>query len=91
MDDLRDVRRAIWDVRRKWFDLGLELDIPLSDLNNIRARYKDASSDCLIQILVEWLKRSSPPPTWRALIAALRDQAVDEEALAEVIGTKYCF
>ena len=88
-DGLRDVRRAVWDIRRKWFDLGIELGIPLSVLSTIRDQYRDTFSDCLTQMLSEWLKRRSPPPTWRALAAALREPVIDEEALADKIKTEH--
>ena len=88
-DDLRDVQKAVWDARRKWHNLGLELRIPLSELNTIQDQHKNEFPDCLKAMLIQWLRRSNPPPTWTALAAALRDPILDEEDLAERIETEH--
>ena len=41
-------------------------------------------------MLKQWLKRATPKPTWRALVDALRRDAVGEGQLAEELGVKYC-
>lgn len=43
----------------------------------------------MIQMLIEWLKRSNPPPTWSSLVAALRDPIIGQEHLADNIEHQY--
>ena len=40
-------------------------------------------------MLIEWLKRSNPPPTWSSLVAALRKPTVGQECLANNIEHQY--
>ena len=42
--DLKQVRKAVWEARSKWFDLGIELDIHVETLKvrMITCNYYDA-------------------------------------------------
>ena len=88
-DDLRCVRSAIYSVRSKWYDIGVELNISVERLNVIRRDYQNCA-DCLREMLVVWLSRTSPPPSWSGLVEALSIVPVGEKRLAEEIHTQYC-
>ena len=88
--DLRCVRSAIYSVRHKWYDIGLELDIPFQTLNVIKRDCPQNSADCLREMLVEWLSRTSPAPSWSSLVEALSSEPVGEKRLADEIHGKYC-
>ena len=43
----------------------------------------------MTEMLMGWLKKSSPKPTWPSLIAALRQPTVGQEQLADDIECQY--
>ena len=89
-DDLRSVRSAIYSIRNKWYDVGVELNISFQTLNAIRTDCPNNCADCLREMLVVWLSRTSPPPSWSGLVEALSSEPVGERRLAEQIHTQYC-
>ena len=82
--NLREVREFLYDVRLKWYDIGIELNIPLTELDDIKKKYNDDSSDCLREMVRVWLNSKSfeTPPTWKALADALEAKAISKKALA---------
>ena len=89
-NDLRRVRGAIYSVHHKWYNIGLELDIPFTTLDGINTNFK-MTDECLTEMLKQWLTRMSPPPSWSGLVEALSSEPVGEKRLAEQIHTQYCF
>lgn len=79
---LKEVRDFLYDIRLKWYDLGLELEVKEEDLDEIRVKYKDDPSDCQREMIKIWLRFVDNPPTWNALAKALRAKAIKEIALA---------
>ena len=89
VDDLKAVRNSVWDARAKWMDIGIELEIKLSRLEAIKSNHSEVGS-CLTAMLTDWLKQTTPQPTWEALINALKSQIVGDTHLADAIQSKYC-
>ena len=87
--DFRTVRKELWDIRRKWYDIGIELDFRKPELDNLWKQHKDDFVVCLTEIISTWLKRTNPRPTWEALIEVLKEPVIEEEALGEKLATKY--
>ena len=87
--DLSTVRDKAYKVRTKWFDLGISLQVDADTLESIRQRFK-THEECFLEMLTVWLKSSSKNKTWRALVKALRDDAVGYGQLADEIEAKYC-
>ena len=79
--DLKSVRKLLFGVRRKWYDIGIELEIPIEKLDTIRAKQADYGA-CLIEMIKEWLN-SEVAATWKALAEALRAEPVKEVKLAD--------
>lgn len=75
IEDFSKILSHAWDFRAKWRYIGVVLDI---DVGTLDAIYKDhrECSDCLNQVLLEWVRRSEPKPTWRALEEALQSPEV---------------
>ncbi len=67
----------------------MELDCSIDELDTIRDEHPGAFDQCLGKMLVLWLRRSWPRPTWEALILALNEPTVGEEALSADIAGKY--
>ena len=64
--------------------LGVKLKLPEHDVEAILSRYPDAR-DRLYHVIVEFLKRTEPRPTWKVIVEALRSPAVDLPDLAKRI------
>lgn len=82
IEDLKSVRKLLYDARRKWYDIGIELEIPIETLDTIksRARLQDDYKVCLVEMIKEWL--NSEQATRKALAEALRAKPVNERKLA---------
>ena len=87
--DLKTVRKAIWDARMKWMDIGVELDLDITDLNAIESMHRGDIGRCFVEMLTLWLKQVDIPPTWSAIVAALREPIIGFEPLAEIVDSKY--
>ena len=87
--DLKYVREALLDVSNRWYDIGIELDLELIALDNIRDQYT-SNDECLREMLKVWLRglRCS----WRSLVDALECKALKKYtgAVATEIEEKYC-
>ena len=85
LDDLVEVKRFLFNVKEKWYNIGLNLKVKLADLNQIRDQHiNDKDYDaCLREMLQKWLKQFPNKPTWGRLADALREKDVDEGELAD--------
>ena len=79
-------KRALWDARAKWGDIGRCIGVDEGTLDTMKGK----DGDCLSGVLSHWLggvynpkDKNSRPRTWRTLIEALRDKVVNEEAMAD--------
>ena len=87
--DLKSVRRALWDARCKWYDIGVELDLDTATLDTIDANFHGKVEDCFREVLSKWLNVASPDPSWEPLVEALRSPAVEHPEIAAKIESKY--
>ena len=62
--------------------LGLKLNLPSHELDAIRKTNPDPR-EFLLQVILAFLRRAEPRPTWRVIVDALRSPAVNLTALAE--------
>ena len=86
MPSLKALLRELHPVRASWYNIGLELDIPHTELDYLEQNY----SDQLREVLKYWLKTAvDPPPTWEAVVIALRSPSVNEINLAAQLEAKY--
>jgi len=88
VDDLGDVQRKIFAVKTEWYNLGLELGLRPPTLDSICNKHSGDPSQCFRQVLQEWLKGVNPPPTWQAMVNALKSPTVAEYQVAEQIQTE---
>ena len=89
LNDLKDVRGAIYEARPKWYDIGIELRLTIGTLDAIRDACPNDAGDCLTRMCIAWLKRINPPPSWAALASALESPPVGEGHLAQQLKNKY--
>lgn len=83
--DLATVQNTIWEARVHWYNLGLGLGIAYDSLEAIKLANQRAPDHCFRDMLLEWLKREDPKPTWGALVEALRSPSVGLSHLASQI------
>ena len=87
---LKALLNELHSVRVNWYNIGLELDIPYTELNCVRKVYSDPS-DSLREVLIHWLKTAvDPPPSWEAVVSALKSPLVNEMNVAAQLESKYC-
>lgn len=79
--DLREVRSFLLEVQLQWYDFGIELGVKKLKLDIIKQKFYNDSSDCLREMITEWLKHGNP--TWEAIEIVLRSDIIDNEKLAE--------
>ena len=79
VDDLSSILDELYDVSPKWYSIGLQLRLPISDLDAI-SKENQHPRDCLLEVIHIWLKRSAKP-TWKDLVDALESPTVGYPAL----------
>ena len=83
--DLKVVRSTLWEARSRWKDVGIELDLLITDLDAIESSHGANIGECFTKMLTSWLKRIDPPPTWSTIVAALQQPTLDLQQLAEEV------
>ena len=76
------ILEALLDAQNQSYKLGLRLNLPLREVEAIFTKYFDPC-DRLLQIIIAFLRRAEPRPTWRVIVDALRSRVVNLTALAE--------
>jgi hypothetical protein len=74
-------------VSPKWEEIGTFLRLESGLLDSIKENNPDDYKACFRMILKEWLKRIDPPPSWVAIIKAVKDTG--HRPLARILRDKY--
>ena len=88
VDHLRIVRAELFKACTKWYDIGLELKVPVNILDSIEGQFGN-HSDKLRETLQIWLKTATEP-SWQDVVGVLKSPVVGEPKLASDIESKYC-
>ena len=64
------------------YELGLKLKLPTHCVDAIHSTHSDPRKR-LLHVVLEFLKRTHPPPTWRTITDALKSPAVNHHQLAK--------
>ena len=87
---MMDLLEELYPVCSTWYNIGLELDIPHTTLDQFKTVYKDPL-ELMREMLKHWLKTAvDPPPTWETVVRALRSPIVDKQYMAAQLESKYC-
>jgi len=87
---LKTVFNALHPVSHKWFDIGLQLDVPTFQLKIIKTDTTGAK-ERLQAVLDYWVDNAADPlPSWKVLIDALKAPTVGENRLARELEESYC-
>lgn len=79
----------MWDARIKWFELGVQLDIGVVELQVIKQDHPEGVESCFREMLLTWLKMINPQPSWEIMVTALEHDSVKHGDLAESIRMKF--
>ena len=80
-------------MANKWKNIGLALRLSPNSLNTIST--KENVTDCLMEVLTQWLRKTYNvkrfgEPSWKLLVKAVSDQAGgNDRALAEKIAQNH--
>jgi len=74
-----DLLNQLWTVAAVWYQLGLQLRIPIATLNVIRQDHQ-TTRERFTKMLEEWVKGRA---TKRILINALRSKVIRENQVAD--------
>lgn len=85
---VKEVRNFLYDIRWKWYDIGIELDVDGVKLDAIKAMKNNEPSACLYKMIQERLKDVENPLTWRVIAEALNAKTIGEMTLARQSLTK---
>ena len=88
LNDLRQVLSELFPVRTKWYNIGLELAVPVETLETIKSENKDDLGACLRETLLCSLKSANPKLTWKRITEALASVLVGEGQLAKELEIK---
>ena len=80
--DAKDILEELQEAMNKAYELGLVLKLLPHEVDAIRKTYPDPR-DCLLQVILAFLRQAEPRPTWRVIVDALRNPIVNLTALAE--------
>ena len=86
-NDLGLLLEELLDVQTKWYNLGLQLDLPVSTQDRIKTQFSDPREQ-LLEMLKTWLRTGYQ--SWKTLTDALRNRNVGESQLADDLEAKYC-
>ena len=90
-ENLATLVNELYEVRAKWYDLGVQLRMKTPDLDAIETEHPKHSDVCLRKMLSMWLTREVPsPPTWQRVVDALSSPAVNRTDIAERIRKSHC-
>ena len=85
---LKTAINALHSVCPKWYNIGVQLEVPTFQLRNIESKLND-SMDQLRDMLDFWIS-NDPSPSWRCLVDAMEAPSVGEKQLAKEMERKYC-
>ena len=75
-------------MSHKWFDIGLQLDIPSFQLKIIKTDTTGAVQQ--LQAMVDYWLNNATVPSWKVLVDTLKAPAVGESRLAKELEERYC-
>ena len=88
---LKRVLNELSDAKSKWYNIGIELELDISELESIKKDKRESTYDCFRETIVAWFKSISQiPKTWSTLAEALKAPLVGFGQLATQIEEKYC-
>ena len=88
---LRDLQETLYPMRSKWYQFGVQLDVPTDTLDTISSSSGNFGNK-LLQMLKEWVKQmeSQGGVTWEAVVEVLKRRSIGENQLARDVARQWC-
>ena len=90
---LGDIVEALSRVKRKWYEIGVQLKVPTTYLDDIDKLYGKVLERALIEMIRKWLQLKMPQTTkydiWVEVESALKSEAIGERVYAVEVERKY--
>ena len=84
---IKDLMHHLKDIVERWYELGVQLDVPISKLNEIRCNNSSDVYQCKLLMLQEWQRQPTLKPSWCTLVDALRK--MEENVIANKIPQQF--
>ena len=84
---IKDLMHYLKDVVERWYELGVQLDVPLSKLKEIRSNNPSDIYQCKLLMLQEWQRQPTLKLSWCMLVDALHK--MEESVIAEKIAQQF--
>ena len=90
-----DLKEALADISSKWKDIGIAFRLKSGKLKAIKAECLGNPSDCLRDVLIDWLNRNYNTekfgePTWQRVVEVIAHPAAGgNRSLAASIAKKH--
>ena len=84
---IKDLMHHLEDIVKGWYQLGVELGLPISKLEEIECNNSSNVLRCKLLMLQEWQRQPTLKPSWCTLVDALHN--MKENAVAESISQHF--
>ena len=84
---IKQLMHQLEDIVRRWYQLGLELGLPTSKLEEIEFNNPGNVLRCKRVMLQEWGRRPTLKPSWSSLLDALHQ--MNENSIADRISQQF--
>ena len=84
---IKDLMHYLKDIVIRWYELGVELDVPLNKLDEIRCNNSSDVYQCKLLMLQEWQRQPTLKHSWCTLVDTLRK--MEENVIAEKIAQQF--
>lgn len=94
-DDFHDVLREVVTLQDSYYQFGVELALPLRELDSIQKAFHEKSNQAFTEVLRTWVMHrynidKYGPPTWRRLVEAVdRVTGGNDHELAKKIALNH--
>ena len=84
---IKDLLHHLKDIVERWYELGVQVDVPISKLNEIRCNNLSDVYQCKLLMLQEWQRQLTQKPSWCTLVDALHK--MEENVIANKIAQHF--
>ena len=84
---IKDLLHHLEDIVERWYELGVQLDVPINKLNEIKCNNPGAVYQCKLLMLQEWQRRPTLKPCWCTLVDALHK--MEENVIANKVAQHF--
>ena len=84
---IKDLLHHLDEIVERWYELGVQLDVPISKLNETRCNKSSDVYQCKLLMLQEWQRRTTLKPSWCTLVDALHN--MKENAIVQRISQQF--